>query len=254
MPPEDLQEWARTVSLPTPIPWGQVESRILSEPGPTPAESEEWARVHPERGPASRVLIGAVRALVVAPVVLPTMGASILGLGFVVAHVVLDRTLPQDLGIVVQLIFGAALLVALFPFYTWWESRRRGWENVGLSAVSAVASTASFLVLGARSPVVSGDVWASVSWLALAAAVIAAIGLVFFLVVAKPPPRMRMGERFRKVSQHEKWVRARRSVVLEELRRRHLVGEADSAAMVQLPMDTWSQLETRPDGRVVRNL
>ena len=92
------------------------------------------------------------------------------------------------------------------------------------------------------------------SWLALATAVVAAIGFVFFLLVAKPPPRMRLSERFRQVSPQEKWVQARRGVVLEELRKRHLVGEADSAAMVRLPLDSWSQLETRPDGRVVRHL
>ncbi len=137
MPPDDLREWARTVQLATPVPWGEVESRILAEPGPTPAESEEWARFHPDRGPAARLLVGALRALVVAPVVLPTVGAPILGLGFVVAYVFFDMSLPNDLGIVLQLVFGAALLVAVFPFYTWWESRRRGWENAGLSIVTA---------------------------------------------------------------------------------------------------------------------
>lgn len=253
MPLEELQQWARTAELATPVPWGEVESRIRLAPGPTPAESEEWARLHhPDRGPVARVLIGALRVLVVVPVVLPTMGASILGLGFVAAHVFFDREPPQDFGIVVQLILGAALLVAVFPFYTWWESRRRGWENVGLSAVTAVASTSSFLLLGTESRL-PGEVWTSVSWLALAAAVVATIGFVFFLVVAKPPPQMRLGERFRRVSRDEKWVRTQRGVVLAELRKRHLVDETDSVAMVHLPLDTWSQLETRPDGRVVRH-
>ena len=188
----------------------------------------------------------------VLPVALPTVGAPVLGLGFVVADVFFDMSLPDDLGIVLQLVFGAALLVAVFPFYTWWESRRRGWENAGLSAVTAAASTASFLLLRS-SDRVPGDVWTSVSWLALVAAVAATIGLVFFLVVAKPPPRMRLGERFRRVPAQEAWVQAQRSIVLEELRARHLVGEADGAAMVRLPLGTWDELETRPGGRVVRH-
>jgi hypothetical protein len=253
VPRDELQQWARTVELATPVPWGEVESRILSEPGPTSEESEEWARFYPDRGPAARVLVGAARALVVLPVALPTMGAPVLGLGFVMADVFFDRSLPDDLGIVLQFIFGAALLVAVFPFYTWWESRRRGWENVGLSAVTGAASSASFLLLGTQEEPSSGA-WSSASWMALAAAIVAVAGFVFFLVVAKPPPRMRLGERFRQVSPHERWVQARRSVVLEELRKRRLVGEADSAAMVRLPLDSWSQLETHPDGRVVRHL
>lgn len=253
MPTEDLRQWARTVELATPVSWGEVESRIRSEPGPTAEESEEWARLHPDRSPAAQALIWALRILVLVPVALPTVGAPILGLGFVVGDVFFDRSLPDDLGIVLKLVFGAALLVAVFPFYTWWESRRRGWENVGLSAVTAVASTASFVLLSSEGDSL-GEVWSSVSSLAGAAAVVAAIGFVFFLVVAKPPPRMRLVERFREVSPDERWAQANRSVVLEELRKRHLVGEADSAAMVRLPLDTWSQLETRPDGRVVRHL
>lgn len=253
MPSDDLQQWARTVELARPVPWGEVERRILAAPGPTPAEREEWARVHPDRGPVARALLGALRVLVVAPVALPTIGAPILALGLVAADVLADTTLPEDLGIVLQLVFGAALLVAVFPFYTWWESRRRGWENVGLSAVTAAASATSYVLL-ATDGRAAGEVRASVSWLALAAAVAATIGFVFFLVVAKPPPRLRLGERFRQVSADEKWVRARRGVVLEELRKRHLVGEADSAAMVRLPLHAWSQLDTLPDGRVVRHL
>lgn len=253
MSSEELKRWAKTTDFPDPIGWGEIEARIVSEPGPTPEESEEWERFFPDRGLAPRILIGLLRALVVSPVVLPTVGSSVLGLGFVVAYVVFGRELPDDFGIVVQLIFGAALLVAMFPFYTWWDSRRRGWENVGLSGVTALASAGSFFLLGTTTEALDG-IWPSISWMALVAAVVALVAFVFFLLFAKPPPRMRLSERMRHVSQDEKWVQGKRGVVIEQLRRRGLVNDADGAAIISLPPDTWRQLESLPGGRVVRHL
>lgn len=253
MSSEELRRWAKTTEFPTPIRWGEIETRIQSEPGPTPEESAEWEAFFPHRSPALRVAVGSLRALVLAPVVLPTAGAPVLGLGFVLAYVAFDTALPDDFGIVLQLMFGAAVIVSAFPVYMWWESRRRGWENLGLSALTALSSAGSFLLLATTTQPVDG-VWSSVSWMALAAAVIASVAFVFFLLVAKPPPRLSLRERLRHVSHDEKWEQGKRAVVMEELRKRQLVNDADSAAIIQLPPDTWSQLESLPDGRVVRHL
>ncbi len=72
MSSEELQQWAKSSQFPNPIRWGDIEARIVSEPGPTPEESEELERYFPERGLVLRVLIGLLRALVVSPVVVPT--------------------------------------------------------------------------------------------------------------------------------------------------------------------------------------
>ncbi len=181
------------------------------------------------------------------------MGSSLLGLGLVVAYVGLDKELPGDWGIVVQITFGIALIIAVIPIYLWWESRRRGWENLGLSGVTALASAGSFILLASTTKPPSG-VWPAVSWLALIAAVVALVEFVFLLLFAKPPPRMRLNERMRRVSQDEMWLQGKRAVVVEQLRRRGLVNDVDSTAIIALPPDTWHQLESLSDGRVVRRL
>ena len=42
--------------------------------------------------------------------------------------------------------------------------------------------------------------------------------------------------------------------MLEQLRKRKILNDADSTALAQLPIGTWHELESLPDGRVVRHL
>lgn len=88
------------------------------------------------------------------------------------------------------------------------------------------------------------------------AVLIAAFPLVEFVVlllVAKPPPRVRLRERWRSVPAQERWIRRQRARVLEELRKREVLTDADSTAINQLAIGNWQELESLPDGRAVRN-
>ena len=88
--------------------------------------------------------------------------------------------------------------------------------------------------------------------------IIAAVGglltLAIMFTLGTPTPRTRLSERFRTVPAEEQWVRAQRAVVLEQLRKRNLVNDADSTALAQLPLGTWRELESLQDGRIVRHL
>lgn len=248
---KQLQRWAKTTDFPGPINWAEVEARIMAEPGPTAEELARAAQRAPARG-AKGLLLKLLKALLLAPFVVPTLGASAVGLAFVVAFVVFDMELPTGWGIVVQLVFGGGLLVTFFTVYTWLESRRRGWENLGVSGLTAVASGASsFLLATSTTPLT--DVWPSVALMANITAAAALLAFLFFLVVAKPTPGLSARERKREIPPEERWLRTQRAVVLEQLVRRGLVDDADVSNMIVMPPGTWSQQESLPDGRVIRH-
>lgn len=244
---KELQRWARTAELAAPIDWAAVEARIDAEPAPEPEELAQVAANAPGGGAGTTIL----RSLVLAPVVVPTLGLPVVGLGFVLAYVLFDMELPADWGIVVQICFAAAILLALFTVYMWLESRRRGWENVGLSGLIALAAGASSLLLATTDETLLG-VWPSVALMANIATAVALLACAFFLVFGTSAPQLTHDERKRAVTPEEHWLRNQRAVVLEQLVRRDLVNDADISTMISMPPGTWRQLQSQPDGRVVR--
>ncbi|MBA3780835.1 MAG: hypothetical protein H0X12_03160 [Nocardioides sp.] len=252
MSSKELKRWAKTTDFAGPINWGEVEARIMAEPAPTAEEVARVAQHAPARG-AKGVLLMLFRWLALAPFVVPTFGASVVGLAFVVAFVVFGKELPADWGIVVQLVFGGGLLITFFTVYTWLESRRRGWENLGVSGLTALASGGSSLLL-ATSTTTLTDVWPSVALMANITAVAALLAFLFFLVFAKPTPALSAQERRRELPPEEQWLRGQRAAVLHQLVQRGLVNDADMSNMIIMPPGTWLQLESLPDGRVIRHL
>lgn len=249
---DELKRWAATTELPDPIRWGDVEARIMLAPGPTPEEAEELERLFPSRGSARQGLRWLTMGLLILPALVFALPA-VVGLGFVLVYVLLDAEVAPDLEIVPQLVFGAAIITALFPILECLSTRRRDGFVVMTVALTVLASAASAVLLS-TTEAYPLSVWPLVQLMAIGAAIGGLVTLALLFTLGKPTLRTRLSERFRKVPAEEQWVRAQRAVVLEQLRKRNIVNDADSTALAHLPVGTWHECESLPDGRVVRHL
>lgn len=249
---DELKRWAETTEFPDPIRWGDVESRIMLAPGPTPDEAEQLERLFPKRGSARQGLRWLTVGLLILPALIFALPA-VVGLCFVLAYVLFDAEVSPDLEIVPQLVFGAAIITALFPIAECLSTRRRDGFVAMTVTLTVVASAASAILLSTTEPY-TPSVWPLVQLMAIIAAVGGLVTLAIMFTLGKPTPRTRLSERFRTVPAEEQWVRAQRAVVLEQLRKRKILNDADSTALAQLPIGTWHECESLPDGRIVRHL
>ena len=224
----------------------------MLEPGPTPDETEQLERRFPKRGPVRQVLRWLTVGLLVLPAMIFALPA-VVGLCFVLAYVLFDAEVPLEWEVVPQLVFGAAIITALFPIPECLSTRRRDGFLVMTVTVTVLASAASVLLLSTMEPSTL-SIWPLVQLMAILAAVGGLVTLAIMFMLGKPTRRARLRERFRTVPAEEQWVRGHRAVVLEQLRRRNVLNDADSTALVQLPIGTWHELESLPDGRIVRHL
>jgi hypothetical protein len=234
-----LRRWARA-EVPDPVPWGEVERRLLAEERPTDAELEA---MFPRTHPASVLL-----AVFLLPQ-LALVGAAVVGLGFVVAYVGFDAGLSDEWAFLVNVVFVLAVLAAAYPLLAWYDSRRRDAFGLVLSGGSAVASAASWVLLGSES---GSDPWGTVRVLAAVGAVVGAVVFLLLLVAGRPAVSAPAREWRVRVSPEEQWLRGLRATVLETLQKRGLVDRRDVPSLVNMPAGTWHEVETMPDGRVRR--
>lgn len=235
-----LKKWARATDFAQPLPWAELEARTVADPMPPRAELEEFFP------PSTRSRF--LPYLLAVPVALVTSGASLVGLGLVVAHVFgeLDSTGAAE---ITRFFFLAAIIITAVPVMMWFSTRRRGTFQLLLSAGTAVVAAITCVLLS-LDPEVGG--WGQVRTMAAIAVVTGLGSAVFLRVFGKPGVQLTWRERMATPTLEEQWVQSQRGVVLEALAKKGLVNRWDVPELRSLPPDTWRQLESQPDGHVVR--
>ncbi len=235
-----LKSWARSTDFATPLPWGELEARIAVDPVPA---REELESLFPPRT-RSRL----VPYLIVAPQALLTVGASLIGLGFAAAHV-LGGLNSSDVGEVVSFVFLTAIVITVLPVIIWMSTRRRETLLLIMSGGTALVSGVSFALLSTEAQI---GAWSSIRTMAAVAVVTGLATSAFLLVWAKPGVSRTWAERWATPTVEDQWLRGQRALVLEVLAKRSLVNGSDIPDLMELPRGAWRQLESQPDGRVVR--
>ncbi len=238
---DQLKRWARTTDFPQPLPWAELEAHLVALPTPSHQELE------PIFPPATRRRL--LPLLIVAPLALVTVGSSLVALGFVVAHVVAGVS-SSDVGQIAQVAVLASIIITVVPVAMWVSTRRRGGLQLLSSAGTAGVSTVSFVLLGLEDQV---GVWSTIRVMTALAVAGGLATTLFLLVLARPGPSRTWSERLARPTLEDLWLRGQRALVLEVLVKRGLVSRWDVSDLMELPRDTWKQLETRPDGHVVRH-
>lgn len=235
---EELKRWAKTADFPEPVQWGEVETVIMAYPAP-PRDQLDPRLMNNDR---ARSLIG---YLIMLPEVVVVFGSSVIGLGFVIAHIFYGMTVREDSWVFIFLWFEffAAIVISVFPVLMWWTTKRRGRLHLPISGGTSVVSFASFWLLW-TSPQSGG--LSSFTLYALIAAAAGLVTFVFMLVKAEPGIRRPLRERWRTLTPKEKWYRGNRAGVLAELEKRNLVSKSDTSAMLAMPLRTWHELDVTP--------
>ncbi|MFD4325814.1 hypothetical protein ACFWQC_14335 [Nocardioides sp. NPDC058538] len=131
---EAVDGWARTERFLQPFSWGEAEAAVLERSYP------------PLPG---RFLLNAVGLLatgLLALIALPLLGSSVVGL-VLVALASGQETGAEELLWLARIAFCAAILVAGAGLSVWWQTRRRSVVGIALAAVTAIASTATYVLL-----------------------------------------------------------------------------------------------------------
>ncbi|WP_139977760.1 hypothetical protein [Nocardioides litoris] len=237
-----LKRWGRTTDLPTPLDWGALEQQVMLQPRPS---AEEMALMTPRRSRWTFLLGVPFLPLVVLPLSL------VLGPVVVAVVVVLDATGTWWSAWSSELLgfFSVCGLIAA-PAALWaaWDERRRDAVSLVLVVVNGIASGVTLVALGSG-PSVGYD---AIRTLALVTAVAHGVALLAMLVFLRSGARARLGERFEPGSPEEEWILHLRLALLASLVKRDLVAAADVPGIAWLPVSSWHELETRPDGRTVR--
>lgn len=236
-----LRRWARERDFAQPIPWAEAEARIAADPVPPHDELETF---FPPRT-RSRV----VPYLIVAPQALVTGGSSLVGLCLLAVHVFGDVDTPVFAEIT-RFVVLISIIVTVIPVMMSMSTKRRGAYQLLLSAGISLVSAVSFVILGTESQV---GVWSSIR---VMAAVAVAAGLVSYLllrVFAKPGVSRTWREQWATPTLEEQWHQSQRGLVLQVLSKQGLVNSWDLPDLRALPIGAWSQLESQPDGHVVRH-
>lgn len=238
---EELRLWARRADFAGPLPWGEIEDRILLAPAP---RAEDLEAEFGDGGLLRRSLpwlLAAIPSSLIG-------GAPLIGLALAVMDTVYGRGLPSSLDAVVLGVFIMAIVLAAAPLLIWRTTRTRGAVGLATSLGAGVVSGGTAAVLALSSRI---GVWEQAMWLAVAAALVGISAFVVLLVAGDAGPGHGRTDRFRASTPEERWRRALRAGVLAELRKRGLVGEGDSSRLLSLPPGSWKDVESRPDGRVV---
>lgn len=188
----------------------------------------------------------AIGYLMMALVAVPTLGSPIIGLGLVVAYVQYGWSLPADWFFLVVLLFIEVIVVPVIPVVYWWTAKRRESWHFVLSGGTFAASLVSVVLLQTSG---AAGQWSRMALCALISAVLGLGAVVFLVVKAEPGLRRPWQERWRAITPEEKWYRAMRAGVLEQMAKRGLVDRIDVATMVSMPLGTWKDL----DGQISRH-
>lgn len=235
-----LKGWARSTEITAPIRWGELEAHIAAAPVPPHHELES---LFPPRT-RSRLIY-----LLVVPQALLTAGSSLVGLGFVAAHVLGDVN-AAVVGEIARLFVFVSIIITAVPVMMWMSTKRRGTYQAITSGGTALASAASFLMLGIDPQI---GVWSSIRTMT-AIAVVAGLGSFLFLrFCAKPGVSRTLRERWATPTLEDQWLQGQRAMVLEVLVKRGLVTTWDLSDLMELPRGAWQQLESQPDGHIVRH-
>jgi hypothetical protein len=230
---QSVEEWARTTRFPEPVCWGAIEGGILAR-DPSPLD----ARL----SPGMKVRVGAAWVGIVVFATL-TYGSSLIGLAIIaVGTIGADAT--WDWVMLARVAFVVAVFMQIVSFLIWWETRRRHPLILPVSALTAVASVAAYVVLAVAVEE------SRLSWLPLFVLIAAAGGLAMLVIglVSRPegrgksrkPPR-RGPRRTRK---YDAYVATRRRV-LDILIARGVVDldEADRKRVSEMPLGYWEELD-----------
>lgn len=232
-----LRRWVKT-EVSDPVPWGEVEQRLTSEPVPPRADLEA---MFPKTHPASYLAL-----LFLVPKLVLISGAPI-GFGFVVAYVFFDAAPPPEWNFVVRLCFIDALLVLVIPLLNWWDSKRRDGFGVMVAAVSVALLTPSWLLM-----ISEPDISPGTKNVAAAGALVALVELILFTAFARPAIAMTRAERRSRPTPEDRYHQGLRSIVLHEFVQKGLVHRDDVHDLVHMPRGTWHEVVTDADGRVER--
>lgn len=236
-----LRRWAKSTEFPQPLPWGELEAHIVSEPTPSHQELEI---VFPPRT-RRRFL----PFLFVAPQTLLTSGSSLVGLGLVLAHVFGGVNDPT-FGDITWFVFLVSIAMTLGPVLVSVTTRRRGAIQTAVSLGTAVVSVISFLVLRADPQY---GVWSSIRTMAVVAALAGLASYLCLRLIARPSVRTTWREFMATPTVEDQWLHSQRALVLEVLAKRELMSRWDIPHVMELPRGAWRELESRPDGSIVRH-
>lgn len=245
-PGDALRAWARDLDLTRGVDWGMVEARIAAEPAPTQQYLDT------EFPPRRARHLFAYLPLGLAALALPATPGWLL----LVAWLRVNGTWaaptawqePFHLGLGV-----AAVAASATPMLIWRSTRRRGLFALVFLAACALCLGVAAWLLSTTTIAVSSSLGTTM-WLAVAGASVAGLSLVVMGLAGTPTVRAPLRQRLRMIwpgtTQHERFQRGLRAIVLEQFKKRGAVNDADSTALCSLPSGTWSQVHTLPDGRV----
>jgi hypothetical protein len=230
---QSFMRWARTVEFPRPLRWGDVEAAVLSRPLPEEDDPCDY------RG--FRVLNAILHVPVVLLAVL-TFGASLIGLGIVVA----GRSELIDTeglwGVMAQFAFLTATVIPVARLFIWLDTgRRRSWTHLLVTGATGAFSFAAYLLLGGMS-----DAFGSGLPILTLAATATGSGVCVVIAVAsrgwhRYTPRKDRPDR----TPEGRSYNGARAVVLRGLIKRGVVDENDIDVpdMLDMPLGSWHELD-----------
>lgn len=229
---QDVRRWARTVQLPDPIGWGELEEQILAFPVTADDIADE---ANAPRAPG-RLAAALAYTLLWGPLLLaPLVGlvVVIVGLG---ARAQADRDGMLNGA---QFFFVVGLVLMLVQGVLWASTRARSAMLIGTTIPVVVFSLAAYVLVRPL---------AGASWTALAALGTAILGLVvlaLLLFASKPTALAR--EKWNTVTPEQRVQKGNRAMVLEELKKRGIITDksVDIPGFVEMPIGTWHLMDER---------
>jgi hypothetical protein len=226
-----VDSWARDMEFPQPFNWGEAEAAVLARDYP------------PLPGSFVMRLVGVVAWILIGVLAVPTLGGAVVGFAAIAAAVAQDSQAAAEGWISpATVLYGFGLLSVGSMLSMWWQTRRRSGVLLAVSGASALAATASRVVL-TLSPVSGG------SWLPLLIIATAVIGAMTLLLGAfsKPEGRPKNRKPPRRGPRGDKRARATkaRQRLLEVVVHRRLVDldEADRIRVGEMPLGYWNELD-----------
>ncbi|MCW4457152.1 hypothetical protein [Microbacterium sp. MPKO10] len=227
-----VREWARTVDLPDPIRWGELEEQILEFP--VTDEQVKDAEEVPG-GP------GALNVAVAYLLWVPYLLAPVVGLVLVIIGIGADMPSERDDMIgPAHFFFVIGLVLIIVQLALWVSTRDRSMMLIGTTIPVTVVSLVAYLLVRP----LPGASWTSL--IALVSAVLGVVVLVLLFFVSKPMapgPRVK----WRSATAEQKVQLGNRAMVLEELKKRGLITDkgTDISGLVEMPIGAWHRMDER---------
>ncbi|QPZ38697.1 hypothetical protein [Paramicrobacterium chengjingii] len=229
---QGVRQWARTVDLPDPIRWGDLEYQILE----FPVSEEEVTEAEEAPGGPGRLNVALAYLLWV-----PYLLAPVIGLVLVIIALGIDYEPDRDdlIG-VAQFFFVAGLILVAVQGMVWASTRDRSWMQIGTTVPVVVVSLVAYLLVRP----LPGASWMAL--IALAAAVLGVVVLALLFFASKPTapgPRVK----WRTLSAEQKVQLGNRAMALEELKKRGLITDkgTDISGLVEMPVGSWHRMDER---------